>query len=67
MPPKIRELIRELESAGFQRAGGKGSHRKYRHPSGVNISISGSLGGDAKHYQIRDVAHTIKRVLDEEA
>ena len=67
MPPKIRELIRELESAGFRSTGGKGSHRKYRHPSGVNITISGSLGGDAKHYQVRDVARTIKQVSDEEA
>jgi predicted RNA binding protein YcfA (HicA-like mRNA interferase family) len=27
MPKKIRELIRELEQAGFINRGGKGSHR----------------------------------------
>jgi predicted RNA binding protein YcfA (HicA-like mRNA interferase family) len=44
MPPKIRELIRELETAGFENRGGKDSHRKYRHPGGINVTISGKLG-----------------------
>lgn len=67
MPPKIRELIRELASAGFENRGGKGSHRNFRHPKGVNITISGSSGDDAKHYQIRDVKRAIEMVTDEEA
>lgn len=66
MPPKIRELIRALESAGFQNRGGKGSHRNYRHPSGVNITISGRSSDDAKHYQIRDAKKVIESVSDEE-
>jgi predicted RNA binding protein YcfA (HicA-like mRNA interferase family) len=33
MPPKVRELIAELEAAGFVNDGGKGSHRNYRHPT----------------------------------
>ena len=67
MPPKIRELIRDLESAGFFNRGGKGSHRNYRHPRGVNITISGGLGTEAKPYQIKDVNRAIELVRDEKA
>jgi predicted RNA binding protein YcfA (HicA-like mRNA interferase family) len=31
MPPKIRELIADLEKAGFADRGGKGSHRNFVH------------------------------------
>lgn len=62
MPPKIKELIAELETAGFINHGGKGSHRKFRHMSGVNITISGKTGTDAKHYQIREVSDALKKV-----
>jgi predicted RNA binding protein YcfA (HicA-like mRNA interferase family) len=67
MPPKIRELIRDLESAGFLNRGGKGTHRNFRHPLGVNITVSGRIGDDAKHYQVRDVKRAIELVSDEEA
>ena len=62
MPPKIRELINQLESAGFNNHGGRGSHRKFRHKSGVNIIISGKAGADAKHYQVREVSSALKKV-----
>jgi len=61
MPPKIREIIKQLEKAGFINRGGKGSHRNFRHPDGVNITISGRAGDDAKHYQVNDVKQAIKR------
>ena len=32
MPRKLRELIKDLEAAGFINRGGKGSHKKYIHP-----------------------------------
>jgi predicted RNA binding protein YcfA (HicA-like mRNA interferase family) len=32
MPRKIRDLIKELEKAGFVNRGGKGSHRNFVHP-----------------------------------
>jgi predicted RNA binding protein YcfA (HicA-like mRNA interferase family) len=32
MPRKIRELIRDLEAAGFVNLGGKGDHRNFVHP-----------------------------------
>ncbi|HEY3567386.1 MAG TPA: type II toxin-antitoxin system HicA family toxin [Thermoanaerobaculia bacterium] len=61
MPPKIRDLVNELERAGFVNRGGKGSHRNYAHPKIAKpITISGALSDDAKHYQIRAVATAIK-------
>lgn len=62
MPPKIRELLRDLEAAGFEDRGGKGSHRNLRHPTGVRITISGSLGADAKPYQEKAVIAAIEKV-----
>lgn len=56
MPPKVRELIAELEKAGFVKRGGKGSHRNFAHPNAQKpVTISGKLGDDAKHYQVRAV------------
>jgi predicted RNA binding protein YcfA (HicA-like mRNA interferase family) len=56
MPPKIRELIAELERAGYINRGGKGSHRNFVHPEVPKpVVISGRPGDDAKHYQIRAV------------
>lgn len=65
MPKKIREIINELERSGFVNRGGKGSHRNFRHPAGLNITISGRLGDDAKYYQIKDVKQAIKWVKNE--
>jgi predicted RNA binding protein YcfA (HicA-like mRNA interferase family) len=63
MPPKIRELIAELEQAGFVDRGGKGSHRNFVHPEGSRpLTISGKPGDDAKHYQIRAVRAVIAEV-----
>ncbi|MEB2318172.1 MAG: type II toxin-antitoxin system HicA family toxin [Pseudomonadota bacterium] len=61
MPPKIRELIAELEAAGFVDRGGKGSHRNYVHPKVDRpITVSGQAGSDAKHYQVRAVKQAIQ-------
>ena len=59
MPRKIRQLIKELEQAGFINRGGKGSHRDFIHPKGVVLTISGKLGDDAKHYQENEVVKKI--------
>ena len=62
MPPKVRELVAELEQAGFVDRGGKGSHRNFVHPKAAKpITISGALGDDAKHYQIC----AVKRAIEE--
>ena len=60
MPRKIRELIADLKSAGFVDRGGKGSHRDFKHPSGVKITLSGKPGHDAKPYQERDIQKAIE-------
>ena len=61
MPPRVKELIAELEKAGFADRGGKGSHRNYVHPKVARpITISVPLGDDAKHYQVRAVRRAIE-------
>lgn len=60
MPRKIRELIRDLRQAGFIERGGKGSHRNFKHPSGIRLTLSGSPGDDARRYQERDVTQAIR-------
>ncbi len=61
MPKKIRELVDELESAGFVNRGGKGSHRNFVHPNlSKPITVSGKLGSDAKKYQERSVKRAIE-------
>ncbi len=63
MPPKIRELISDLEKAGFVDRGGKGSHRNFVHPKVARpVTISGNPGDDAKRYQIRAVQLAVEEV-----
>jgi len=64
MPRKLRELIRDLERAGFINRGGKGSHKNYQHPNGSRMTISGQLGDDAKPYQEREVIQKIKETSE---
>ena len=61
MPRTIRELIVDLEYAGFENRGGKGSHRNFTHPKVTQpVTISGKLGDDAKKYQERIVKYAIE-------
>jgi predicted RNA binding protein YcfA (HicA-like mRNA interferase family) len=60
MPRKIRQLIKDLESAGFTNRGGKGSHRNFLHDKGIALTISGKLGNDAKPYQEKLVRQKIE-------
>ena len=63
MPPKIRELIAELERHGFTNRGGKGNHRNFNHPKGSQpVRMSGKTGNDAKKYQIKEVKDAIDEV-----
>ncbi len=63
MPRKIRELIADLERAGFRNRGGKGSHRTYVHPRyGSHVVVSGHSGDDAHRYQEKKVKEAIKEV-----
>ena len=61
MPPKLKELVADLERVGFVNRGGKGSHRNFVHPNVLKpITLSGAPGDDAKHYQVRAVERAIK-------
>ena len=62
MPHKVRQLIADLEAAGFVNRGGKGSHRDFAHPQGVRLTVSGGSGDDAKRYQERDVRRALAAV-----
>jgi len=61
LPLKVRELIEELQRAGFVDRGGKGSHRNFVHPKlSKPVTISGRPGDDAKNYQIRALRRAIE-------
>ena len=61
MPRKIRQLIADLERAGFGLVpGGKGSHRKFQHPRlKGSVLLSGKGGQDAQHYQEKQIRNAI--------
>jgi len=66
VPRKVRELVRDLLSAGFvEILGGKGSHRKFTHPGFPGaVTLSGQSGDDAKAYQERQVRRAIEEVRE---
>ena len=65
MPRKVRELIADLERAGFVNRGGKGSHRNFVHPvTGRTVTISGRAGKDAVRYQEKDVRDALAEIAD---
>jgi predicted RNA binding protein YcfA (HicA-like mRNA interferase family) len=55
MPRKLRQLVSDLEQAGFSDRGGKGSHRNFTHPKGLRVTLSGKSGDDAKRYQEKQI------------
>ena len=66
MPPKVRELISDLERAGFINRGGRGNHRNFVHPNVARpITVSGNLGQEAKKYQVRAVTAAIEESRNE--
>ncbi len=65
VPRKIRELIKELQSAGFKQVSGagKGSHRKFIHEHYAGaVTVSGAEGADAKVYQEKQIKKVIEKV-----
>jgi predicted RNA binding protein YcfA (HicA-like mRNA interferase family) len=64
VPRKIRQLVADLESAGFRRIqGGKGSHRKFVHPKFRGfVLVSGHDGDDAQHYQEKHVRNALRQI-----
>ena len=56
-----KQLIKELENAGFVNRGGKGSHRNFVHARVAKpVTISGKVGDEALRYQERDVKKAIE-------
>ena len=64
MPRKVRQLIADLEGAGFVNRGGKGSHRNFTHAKGIRVTLSGATGDDAKPYQEKDVRRALEAVKE---
>ena len=63
MPRKIRQLVSDLERAGFALTPGKGSHRKFRHPQFAGaVILSGRDGDDAHFYQEKQIRNAIREV-----
>ena len=61
VPRKVRDLIRDLERAGFVNRGGKGSHRNFVHPNVVKpVGLSGQESDDALQYQEKAVRLAIE-------
>lgn len=57
----MRDLIRDLEQAGFVDRGGRGSHRNFVHPKVRKpLTLSGRPADDAMHYQERAVRLAIE-------
>jgi predicted RNA binding protein YcfA (HicA-like mRNA interferase family) len=64
MPPKIRKLKGSLSQAGFYMRPGKGSHTVWKHRAlpGLEITLSGGDGDDAKLYQQKDVQNALRKL-----
>lgn len=64
MPLKIKKLKAALSKAGFVMRPGKGSHTVWKHQAlpGVEITLAGHDGDDAKPYQIRDVRNALQKI-----
>jgi predicted RNA binding protein YcfA (HicA-like mRNA interferase family) len=66
MPRKIRELISELEKAGFAVRSAKGSHRIFIHKNcPFNVVISGKSGSDALPYQEKSIKRALREIKNE--
>ena len=65
MPRKIRQLIADLERAGFVNRGGKGSHRNYVNVSGKVVTVCGKPGDDVPHYLEKQARRAIESASDE--
>ncbi len=69
MPKRVRDLISDLQRAGFApiKGGGRGAHRKFSHAKYPGaVTLSGHEGDDAKPYQENQVARAIEAVNESE-
>lgn len=66
MPLKVREVIKELEKAGWHQVRAKGDHRIFRHADGRITVVSGQLGDDVRPGTYKAILRQtkIKEVLE---
>jgi hypothetical protein len=68
MPRKVRQLKSDLRKLGFaeDKAGGKGSHSKWRHSllPCLTLTLSGNDGDDAQAYQERVLQKASERLRE---
>ena len=55
------DLVRLVEALGFREAGGRGSHRVFAHPTVAELINLQEEHGQAKPYQVRQVATLVQR------
>lgn len=47
MPPRVRQVIRELEAAGWRQVSQRGSHRQFEHPNRPGkVTVPGALADE---------------------
>jgi predicted RNA binding protein YcfA (HicA-like mRNA interferase family) len=66
VPLKIRQLKASLARAGFLMRPGKGSHTVWIHRMipGLEITLSGKDGNDAKPYQVNDILNALRALKE---
>ena len=57
---KPREVIKILESLGFEESRQKGSHKQFRHPDGRCTTVPFHQGRDISPLLLRQIAKDIK-------
>lgn len=55
------DLVRLIEALGFRHVGGRGSHVVFAHPAVAELVNLQVEGGQAKRYQVRQVAALVRR------
>jgi predicted RNA binding protein YcfA (HicA-like mRNA interferase family) len=58
---RFNDLVQLLEILGFRQVGGRGSHRVFAHPAVVELVNLQEDGGQAKRYQVRQIATLVHR------
>ncbi|WP_016894197.1 type II toxin-antitoxin system HicA family toxin [Mycobacteroides abscessus] len=59
-----RHVVKKLKKAGFERTGGQGSHSRWRHPSGVVITVPDGHRTISPGV-VRIIDKTIQQALDQ--
>jgi predicted RNA binding protein YcfA (HicA-like mRNA interferase family) len=55
------DLVRLVQALGFREVGGRGSHRVFAHPGLAELVNLQMERGQAKRYQVRQVASLVRR------